>query len=60
MRYGMVLDSKMGIGCYSCHMAGKAESATPPGVFPARVLEKEDGQYPSVGRTFFPVLCNHC
>ena len=60
MRYGMVLDLKRCIGCYSCHMACKAENATPPGVFYARVLEKEEGQYPSVKRTFFPVLCNHC
>ena len=60
MRYGMVIDLKRCIGCYSCTVACKAEHNTPPGVFWARVLEKEEGQYPSVRRTFLPVLCNHC
>ncbi len=60
MRYGMVIDLRRCIGCYSCQMACKVENATPPGVFWARVLEKEEGQYPSVRRTFLPVLCNHC
>jgi molybdopterin-containing oxidoreductase family iron-sulfur binding subunit len=40
-------------------MACKAENATPPGVFYARVLEKEVGEYPA-RRVFIPVLCNHC
>ena len=60
MRYGMVLDIKRCIGCQSCYMACKSENATPPGVFWARVLEEEHGQFPSVSRTFLPVLCNHC
>ena len=60
MRYGMVIDLKRCVGCYSCHMACKAENATPPGVFWARVLEKERGEYPTVTRTFLPVVCNHC
>ena len=60
MRYGVVIDIKRCIGCYACQMACKAENATPPGVFWARVLQKEEGQYPSVRRTFLPVLCNHC
>ena len=60
MRYGMVLDLKRCVGCYSCHMACKAENATPPGVFWARVLEKEQGEYPTATRIFLPVLCNHC
>ena len=60
MRYGMVIDLKRCVGCYSCHMACKAENATPPGVFWARVLEKEQGEYPTVTRTFLPVVCNHC
>ena len=56
----MVIDLKKCVGCYSCHMACKAENATPPGVFWARVLEKEQGEYPTVTRTFLPVVCNHC
>jgi Fe-S-cluster-containing dehydrogenase component len=60
MRYGVVIDLKRCMGCYSCQMACKVENATPPGVFWARVLQKEEGQYPTVMRTFLPVLCNHC
>jgi molybdopterin-containing oxidoreductase family iron-sulfur binding subunit len=60
MRYGMVLDLKRCIACYACVIACKAENATPPGVFWARVLEKEEGKYPSVKRTFFPTVCYHC
>ena len=60
VRWGMVIDLKRCIGCHACTMACKAENATPPGVFWARVLEKEVGKYPSAKRTFLPVLCNHC
>ena len=60
MRYGMVIDLKRCNGCCSCYMACKAENATPPGVFWARVLYKEEGKYPAPAVTFLPVLCNHC
>lgn len=60
MRYGMVIDLKKCVGCYSCLMACKAEHCTPPGVFWGRVLEKEEGKYPAVRRTFLPVLCYQC
>ncbi len=60
MRMGMAIDLKRCIGCHSCTAACKLENATPPGVFWARVLEKESGKYPRAKRTFVPVLCNHC
>lgn len=60
MRYGMVIDLKKCVGCYSCVMSCKAEHCTPPGVYWARVLEKEEGKYPNVRRTFLPMLCYHC
>ncbi len=60
MRYGMVMDLKRCVGCYACVIACKAENNTPPGVFWARVLYKEEGHYPSVSITFLPVVCNHC
>lgn len=60
MRWGMVIDLKRCIGCYGCQLSCKAEHGTPPGVFFARVLKQEEGQYPSVRQLFLPVLCNHC
>ncbi len=60
MKWGMVIDLKRCIGCYGCQLACKAEHGTPRGVFFARVLKQEEGQYPTVSHTFLPVLCNHC
>jgi len=60
MRWGMVIDLKRCIGCYGCQLACKAEHGTPPGVYYARVLKQEEGQYPTVRQLFLPVLCNHC
>lgn len=60
MRYGMIIDLEKCIGCYSCQLACKSEHNTPPGVFWGRVLEKEEGKFPSVSRTFLPMLCFHC
>lgn len=60
MRWGMVIDLKRCIGCYGCQLSCKAEHGTPPGVFFARVLKQEEGQYPSMRQLFLPVLCNHC
>lgn len=59
-RWGMVIDLKRCIGCESCMIACKAENGTPPGIFWAKVLEREEGDYPAVRRTFLPVRCNHC
>lgn len=59
-RLGMVIDLKRCIGCHACTMACKAANSTLPGVFWARVLEKEEGRYPTIKRTYLPVLCNHC
>ncbi len=60
MRWGMVIDLKRCIGCYGCQLACKAEHGTPPGVYYARVLKQEDGEYPTVRQFALPVLCNHC
>jgi molybdopterin-containing oxidoreductase family iron-sulfur binding subunit len=56
----MVIDLKRCVGCYGCQLVCKAEHGTPPGVFRARVLKQEKGQYPTVNLISLPVLCNHC
>lgn len=60
MRLGMVIDLRRCIGCHACAVACKAENATPKGVLWTRVLEKEEGKYPTPRKIFLPVLCNHC
>jgi molybdopterin-containing oxidoreductase family iron-sulfur binding subunit len=59
-RLGMAIDLKRCIGCYACVITCKSENGTPRGVFWGRVLEKEEGKYPTAKRTMLPVLCNHC
>ena len=59
-RWGMVIDLKKCIGCYSCVIQCKQVHALPPRMFWNRVLTSETGDYPQVTRHAYPVLCNHC
>lgn len=60
MRWGMVIDRKRCIGCYSCVIACKQSHGLPPEVFWNRLLISETGTYPMVTKQILPVLCNHC
>jgi len=60
MRYGLLIDLRKCVGCYSCMVACKAENFTPAGVFFTRVLVEEMGKYPNARWQFVPVQCNHC
>lgn len=60
MRWGMVIDLKKCVGCYSCTVACKEEHYVPPGVFFNKVLITHLGKYPAVTKEILPVLCNHC
>lgn len=60
MRWGMVIDLKRCIGCYSCVVACKEEHFLPPGIFWNRVLVTQEGTYPAVTKEILPILCNHC
>ena len=59
-RWGMAIDLKRCIGCYSCVIVCKQDHFLPPGIFWNRVLVNETGDYPNVLKNVFPVLCNHC
>lgn len=59
-RYGMVIDVKRCIGCFSCMIVCKQEHFLPPGINWNRVLLGEKGKYPQVSKQIYPVLCNHC
>jgi phenylacetyl-CoA:acceptor oxidoreductase 27-kDa subunit len=60
VRWGMVIDLKKCIGCYSCLIACKQEHFLPPNVFWNRILTRESGEYPQITTYVYPVLCNHC
>jgi len=59
-RYGMVIDLQRCNGCYTCVAACKVENGTQPGVFWARLVQDEQGKYPTARRVFLPMLCLHC
>jgi len=59
-RWGMVIDLRRCIGCWSCSIQCRAEHFLPRGVFWNRVLIGESGKFPWVHKEVFPVLCNHC
>ena len=60
IRYGMVIDVRKCIGCHACTVACKSEFDVPLGVNRSWVEYVEKGEYPNVGRSFLPRLCNHC
>jgi len=60
MRYGFVIDHRKCIGCHACTVACKAEHDLPIGSFRTWVKYIEKGEYPSTGRYFSVLRCNHC
>ena len=59
-KWGMVIDLRKCIGCYSCMISCKQEHFLPPGMFWNRVVIGETGNYPTVSKQIYPVSCNHC
>jgi len=54
-RWGMVIDLKRCVGCYSCVLSCKQEHFLPPGIFFNRLLISEAG-----AKLVYPILCQHC
>ncbi len=59
-RWGMTIDLKRCIGCYSCVITCKQDHFLPPNMFWNRLLTGEIGNYPQVVKQVYPILCNHC
>ena len=59
-RWGMVIDMRRCIGCYSCVIACRQENFVPRGIYFNRVLISEQGNYPAIRKIIMPVQCNHC
>ncbi len=59
-RYAMVIDTRRCIGCQACTVACKSENDVPLGESRSWVETIEKGNFPDVGRSFLPRLCNQC
>ncbi|MBI4332660.1 MAG: 4Fe-4S dicluster domain-containing protein [Chloroflexi bacterium] len=59
-RWGMAIDLKKCMNCQTCVVACKTENFVPAGFFWNRILDYEDGDFPSVLRRFLPSACMHC
>jgi phenylacetyl-CoA:acceptor oxidoreductase 27-kDa subunit len=59
-RWGMVIDTRRCIGCYSCVIACRQEHFVPSDIYFNRVLVSEKGTFPTVQKIILPVQCNHC
>ncbi|MBD3649218.1 MAG: 4Fe-4S dicluster domain-containing protein [Pseudomonadales bacterium] len=60
VQYGMVIDVRRCVGCHACTVACKSENDVAVGENRSWVEYVEKGEYPNVGRSFLPRLCNHC
>jgi molybdopterin-containing oxidoreductase family iron-sulfur binding subunit len=59
-RWGMVIDLKKCVTCYSCVLACKQEHFLPPNISWNRLMVGEVGEYPKAKKVTYPVLCAHC
>lgn len=67
MRYGMVIDLSMCIGCHTCAVACKMANNLPNDIWWNRVftdggehVDTPSGEYPDNKMSWLPVSCQHC
>lgn len=59
-RYGMLIDTRKCIGCYTCVAACQRQNSLPATVQLIRFEERERGVYPNAGYEMVPLQCMHC
>ncbi len=60
VRFAMVIDTRLCIGCGDCVIACKTENKVPEGLNRDWVVEITQGRYPHLGTEFRSERCNHC
>jgi Fe-S-cluster-containing dehydrogenase component len=59
-RYGMVIDTKLCVGCNDCVAACNAENDVPPGAWRDWITTEVRGEFPHLSMEFRSERCNHC
>lgn len=59
-RYAIIIDAKKCVGCYACQVACQMQNELGPENAFIRFEDKEEGQYPKVMYSIYPIQCQHC
>ena len=60
IKYAMVIDTKLCVGCGACVVACKTENDVPEGRNRVWVVEEVNGTYPNLSMEIRSERCNHC
>lgn len=60
MRYAMVIDTRLCVGCMNCVVACKNENQVPEGYCRDWITETVAGEFPNVRLEIRSERCNHC
>ncbi len=60
MKYGMVIDQQLCVGCGGCTLACKAENNTPGDINWCDKITRTTGKFPDVQFEYVSTMCNHC
>ena len=59
-RFGMVIDTKLCVGCMDCVVACKTENDVPEGLCRDWITEEVKGKFPDTRLEIRSERCNHC